>query len=150
MTVEFRFVTFVAASPDRVFDFSRDIDVHQASMAQSRERAIAGRTSGLIELGETVTWRIVQFGIPLRMTSIISDMDRPHRFVDEQLHGPFQSFRHEHRFTSVPGGTEMVDEISFTAPLGILGRLAERVALERILRRFISDRNRHLAELAAR
>ena len=40
-------------------------------MAQSREKAVAGVTSGLISLGEEVTWRAWHFGLPLRMISRI-------------------------------------------------------------------------------
>lgn len=144
MSVEFRLTTMIPVGPERAFDLSRDIDEHLSSMARSRERAVAGRTSGLIELGESVTWRAIHFGVPFSMTSVITEMESPHRFVDEQIRGPFVRFRHEHRFTAVPGGTEMIDEVSFTAPFGALGRIAERIALERKLRGLIIERNEHL------
>ena len=54
VTIELR--TFIAAPPERVFDLSRSIDLHRVSMARSREEAVAGRTSGLIGPGETVTY----------------------------------------------------------------------------------------------
>jgi hypothetical protein len=49
--------TDIAAPTERVFDLARDIDVHQQSMAAIGERAVGGRTSGLIEAGESVTFR---------------------------------------------------------------------------------------------
>jgi ligand-binding SRPBCC domain-containing protein len=83
------------------------------------------------------------------MTSRITALEAPHRFVDEQVRGPFARFRHEHRFEPSAGGTRMVDEIEFRAPLGVLGVVAERLALARYLPRLIRERNASLAaELA--
>jgi len=42
-----------------LFDRARSIDAHKDSMARSREQAVAGVTTGLISLGEEVTWRAV-------------------------------------------------------------------------------------------
>lgn len=98
-----------------LFDLSRNIDAHKESMAQSLEEAVAGVTTGLISLGEEVTWRAWNFGIPLRMTSRITEMDAPDYFVDEQVRGPFRSFRHVHEFSEDSAGTVMVDRIEFAA-----------------------------------
>jgi len=141
MTVSFQLVTSIAASPARVFDASLDIDAHLASMESSGEQAVDGVTSGLIGLGETVTWRAKHFGIVWKMTSTISALDAPHRFVDEQLRGPFKRFRHEHLFESEGSGTKMVDNIEFEAPLGPLGRIAERLVLRSYLPKLIVERN---------
>ena len=136
--------TDIAAPADVVFDLSRSIDAHLSSMERSRERAVAGVTSGLIGLGQQVTWKATHFGIPFTMTSTISAMERPTRFVDEQVRGPFARFRHEHRFESIDGGTRMTDTIDFVSPLGPLGRLVDRVALERYMTKLIAERNVHL------
>lgn len=114
-------------------------------MARSREDAVAGVTSGLISLGEQVTWRAWHFGVPIRMTSRITQMEAPDYFVDEQVKGPFRRFRHVHEFSEVAQGTTMVDRIEFTAPFGPVGRMFERLVLARYLRALIETRNRHLA-----
>lgn len=149
MTVAFRVVTELPVPPERAFALSLDIGAHERSMAASDEHAVAGTTTGTIGLGESVTWRARHFGIVWRMTSRITALEAPHRFVDEQVRGPFARFRHEHRFEPSADGTRMVDEIEFRAPLGVLGIVAERVALARYLPRLIRDRNASLAaELA--
>lgn len=145
MTVSFRIVTELDAPPARAFALSLDIGAHERSMAASGERAVSGTTSGTIALGESVTWRARHFGIVWRMTSQITALEAPHRFVDEQVRGPFARFRHEHRFEPSGDGTRMVDAITFRAPLGPLGLVAERVALARYLPRLIRTRNRALA-----
>ncbi|RUQ05965.1 SRPBCC family protein [Curtobacterium sp. HSID17257] len=146
MTVAFRVVTEIAAPVERVFALSLDIGAHERSMADTDERAVAGTTTGTIGLGESVTWRARHFGIVWSMTSRITALEAPGRFVDEQVRGPFARFRHEHRFGPSAGGTRMVDEIVFRAPLGPLGWLAERIALARYLPRLIAARNASLRD----
>ena len=53
--------TFILATPEIVFDLSRNIDLHQISTKQTYEKVIAGKMSGLIELDESVTWRAKHF-----------------------------------------------------------------------------------------
>ena len=127
-----------------LFDLARSIDAHKDSMARSREDAVAGVRSGLISLGEQVTWRAWHFGVPIRMTSRITQMESPDYFVDEQVKGPFRRFRHVHEFSEDSNGTTMVDRIEFAAPFGPVGRVVERLVLARYLRMLIETRNRHL------
>jgi ligand-binding SRPBCC domain-containing protein len=133
-----------------VFDLSLDIDEHRASMSASNERAIAGVTSGRIRLGETVTWRATHFRIPFTMTSRVIELERPHRFVEEQVRGPFRAFHHEHLFEALDGATRMIDRIRFDAPLGPLGRLVERAILVSYLLELIVVRGGYLAGEAER
>ena len=76
------------------------------------------------------------------MTSRIIALDRPHRFVDEQVRGPFRAFHHEHVFEQDAARTTMTDTLTIASP--ICGRLAERLVLVPCLRRPVAERNRHL------
>jgi ligand-binding SRPBCC domain-containing protein len=95
---QIKITTTINAPIEIVFDNCRNIDIHQYSASKTKEKAIAGITSGLINKNETVTWKGKHFGIYLKHQSIISEMDFPNYFVDEQLKGPFKSFKHEHIF----------------------------------------------------
>lgn len=86
--------TEIKAERKIVFDLSRSIDLHQLSTAKTDEKAIAGKTSGLIDLGESVTWRAKHFGIYQNLTSKITEFESPNFFVDEMLKGAFKSFKH--------------------------------------------------------
>jgi ligand-binding SRPBCC domain-containing protein len=144
MTVEFTIETTIIAPIEAVWASSLSIDAHLASMSASSERVVGGVATGQIALDESVTWRARHFGVLWTMTSKITELYAPDRFVDEQVRGPFRSFRHEHRFTSVGASTNMVDQIRFVAPLGPLGRAVETVILARYLRTLIGDRNQYL------
>ncbi|MFI8631471.1 SRPBCC family protein [Microbacterium sp. NPDC077663] len=139
-------VTRVACDPATLFELSLSIDAHVDSMRRSRERAVAGVTSGTIGLGETVTWRARHFGVMWTMTSQITALDRPRRFVDEQVRGPFRVFRHEHRFEPDGDVTVMTDTVTLRSPL--LGWVVERLLLRPYLQRLIRSRNAVLVEKA--
>ena len=141
-------VTDITAPIGRVFDLARSIDVHQQSQTKHREKAVAGRTSGLIEAGEDVTWEAVHFGIRQRLTSRIDAMTPPVHFRDSMVAGAFAGFVHDHHFEELPGGTRMTDVFDYTAPLGRLGRLANRLFLERYMRRLLEERNEVIRRLA--
>lgn len=141
-------ITKIKAPIQTVFDVSRDIDVHQQSTFQSNEKAIAGRTSGLIELNETVTWRGKHFGCYLKHQSKITEMESPNYFVDEMVHGHFKSFRHEHTFVSQNGITVMIDFLQYETPFGIFGKLFDHLLLQKHLTDFLLKRNEILKDLA--
>jgi len=150
VTVTVELTTDIDAPIEEVFDLARDLDFHARSMAHSGERAVAGRMTGRIEHGETVTWRARHFGIWWSLTSRITAVDPPTRFEDVQEQGPFAWFHHEHRFERlVGGGTRMRDLWEHRSPLGPLGWLVDRLVLGRYMRRQLKTRNaalKHAAE----
>ena len=144
MTVTFERSTRVRAPIDRVFDLALSVDAHLGSMSGHHEQAIAGVTHGRIGLGEDVTWRARHLGLRWTMTSRIVELDRPTFLADEQVRGPFARYRHEHSFTAVEDGSAVVDRVSFAAPFGPLGTLAEPI-LRWYVRVLIDQRNVFLA-----
>jgi ligand-binding SRPBCC domain-containing protein len=139
--------TEIGLPVDRCFDLARDIGLHCRTVAHTRERAVAGVTSGLIGLGETVTFEGVHFGIRQRLTSRVVEFDPPHRFVDEMVSGAFKSLRHTHEFFPIPTGTRMRDTLEWTSPFGPIGALFDALLLKRHMRRFLEARNRRFKEI---
>lgn len=138
----------IAADRTLVFDLSRSIDLHKISTQHTHEEAIAGRTSGLIEEGEWVTWRAKHLGFYRELTSQIREMNAPNSFVDVQKKGPFHSFEHHHIFEETEGGTHMVDVFNYRSPLGILGRLADRLFLKKYMTKLLLRRNETIKQFA--
>jgi len=138
--------TRILAPVELVFDYSRDIDLHQSSMSHTGERAVDGRTSGLINRGEEVTWEATHFFVRQRFTSRISRMERPHYFRDEMVRGAFKDFAHDHYFEWEHGETLMRDVIEFNSPLGFLGQLVDKVFMTRYLTKLVELRNRVIKE----
>lgn len=140
--------TLIDASPEVCFDVSIDVDVHMESTRHTGERIVAGVSSGTMKLGDTVTFEARHFGVVMRLTSRIAECERPRRFVDEMVSGPFKSIWHEHLFEPDGSGTRMRDTFQFCAPLGPLGSLAESLFLLRYMRRLLEGRNAHIKRVA--
>ncbi len=138
--------TVIKAPCHIVFDTARNIDMHQQSASKTKEKAIAGKTSGLIELGETVTWKGKHFGFYIKHQSIISKMKYPSLFVDEQLKGHFKTFKHTHMFEEQNGITIMQDILEYETPYGIFGKLFDKLFLKKHLINFIIYRNAFLKD----
>jgi len=140
--------TRIAAPAVTCFDLSRSIDLHMQSMVHTGETAIGGTTSGLINLGETVTWSARHFGIRFRMTSKITSYEYPIYFVDEMIKGPFKRLHHIHKFEQNSGYTIMTDTFDYASPGGILGSIVDALFLKKYMTRFLEHRNRVIKDVA--
>ncbi len=142
VTIEER--TLIRAPVERCFDMARSVEVHLAGNVHWGEQAVAagGVASGLLEMGERVTWRAKHFGVWHELTSEITAFDRPVYFQDRMVHGIFRCMRHDHYFRDLGNGcTEMRDVFCFAAPVPVLGRLMEAAVLRRYMRALLRERN---------
>jgi len=140
--------TFIAAPPERVFDLSRNIDLHKQSMTKHKEQAVAGIRFGLIEKDETVTWKAKHLFRTRFLRSRVTEMIKPKLFIDEQAEGDFKMMKHEHHFKPCENGTIMIDLIQFEAPYGIAGKWFNTLYLTRYIRKLMEQRNKTIKEFA--
>jgi ligand-binding SRPBCC domain-containing protein len=146
-----RVTTRIAAPPARCFDLARDVGVHLQSAAATGERVVDGPTSGLLSLGDVVTFEGRHLGVVRRLTSRITAFDPPFYFQDRMVAGPFRRFEHDHWFDpDAAGGTVMVDVVQFAAPCGVVGWVAERLIVGPHLRRFLVGRGHAIKTMAER
>ncbi|WP_394352500.1 SRPBCC family protein [Flavobacterium silvaticum] len=127
---------------------ARNVDFHKLSVANTNEEAVAGRTSGLCELGDRITWEATHFGIRQRLSVEITKFEKPYFFEDTMTKGAFKSMRHEHHFSFENGLTVMKDEFYFEAPFGIIGKIFNALILKKYMMTFLLQRNALLKELA--
>lgn len=141
--------TLVQCTPERLFDLKLDIDAHSASLAATGETATTSGGSAQLDLGDEVTFRAKHLGMTWRMTSRVIAFDRPHRFVDQQVRGPFRQLRHEHLFEAIgPQTTRMTDRMELVAPLGPLGRLVMHLILTSYMTKLLRTRAAAIKSLA--
>jgi ligand-binding SRPBCC domain-containing protein len=140
--------TFVAAPIERVFDLARSIDLHKKSLSHTREEAVSGVTTGLINLNDTVTWKARHLGKTRFFKSRITALNKPASFTDEMAEGDFKTLSHEHHFKQVENGTIMIDIMDFEAPYGGLGRIFSRLYLLGYMRKMLEQRNKVIREYA--
>ncbi|NEU10154.1 SRPBCC family protein [Flavihumibacter sp. R14] len=140
--------TRINAPVEVCFNLARSIDLHLDTMKHTGERAIAGTTSGLIGLHETVTWKARHFGVSLKLTSKITECVYPVTFADEMVDGPFKMMKHRHVFEQMQGYTLMTDKFVYESPLGILGYLADLLFLRKYMQNLIEHRNQVIKQKA--
>lgn len=132
----------------RCFDLTRDIEIHTLTTQATNEKAVAGRTGGLCELGDKITWEARHFGVRQRLSVEITAFERPYFFEDRMTEGAFKSMRHEHRFREKEGRTLMTDRFEYEVPFGLIGRLFDRLVLKRYMTEFLKTRNQLIRQIA--
>jgi hypothetical protein len=144
-------ITIIEAPIQRCFDLSRSVEVHLLANIHSGEQAlaIAGITSGLVELSQQVTWRAKHFGTWQNLTSQYTAMQPFTYFQATMTKGIFRSMQADHYFRTLPSGaTEMKDDFRVAAPIPILGPLAEALFLRRYMLALLRERNAVIKQLA--
>lgn len=138
----------INAPIERVFDLARCIDLHEKTMSAHNEKAIDGVTKGLINLNETVTWEATHFGVRQKLTSKITEYDRPNHFQDKMLKGVFKGFTHDHFFEEIEDATVMRDIFVYESPLWIFGKIADALFLEKYMTKMLEERNNLIKKIA--
>lgn len=130
--------------PDELFPFFSDArNLERLTPPLLRFRVV---TPEPIELraGTRIDYRLTVRGVPLRWKSEITAWEPPHRFVDEQLRGPYKTWIHEHTFVADGGGTLAIDRVRYDH---FGGRLINRWIVAPDLRRIFAYRQQMLREL---
>ena len=140
--------TIINAPIERVFDLARCIDLHTESLSETKEKAVAGKTKGLINKDETVTWEAIHFGVKQKLTSKITIYERPHHFRDSMVKGVFKRFDHDHFFEMKDSQTIMKDVFVYDSPLGFLGNIADALFLENYMTKLLKSRNKLIKTVA--
>jgi ligand-binding SRPBCC domain-containing protein len=86
--------------------------------------------------GALVRYQLRLFGVGFEWLTRITFWDPPHEFVDEQLKGPYHKWVHRHRFTEVPEGTRIDDDVLYELPLFPLGEVAAPLVAWQVRRIF--------------
>ena len=140
--------TFINAPVKIVFDLSRSVDLHKASMIKHKEEIIDGVNAGLMTEGDTVTWKAKHLFKSRTLKVRITKLDSPRFFEDEIITGDFKTMRHEHFFEEKNGGTVMKDNFSFESPFGFIGKLVDLFYLRNYMTRLLSERNNEIKQIA--
>lgn len=123
------------------FNLSRSAELHMESTKHTNETVINGRSSGLFEKHDTVTWRAKHFGIYQQLEMEISEMNYPFSFEDRMIKGIFKSITHQHIFSEKDGVTYMKDIFVYEVPFGLLGRIFDYLVLHHYMKGLLLKRN---------
>lgn len=128
---------------EEVFDFFSDARNLEALTPPTLRFEILTPSPIRMEVGTLIDYKLRLRGIPIRWRSEITAWEPPHRFVDEQIRGPYRLWAHEHTFAERDGGTLTRDVVKYAVHGGAL---VNRVFVERDVRKIFEYRTERLLE----
>jgi ligand-binding SRPBCC domain-containing protein len=90
--------------------------------------------------GAAIDYRVRVGPLPVRWRTRIASWEPGRSFVDLQEAGPYRLWWHEHTFRADGERTVMEDRVYYAPPLGVLGRLANRLFIGPTLRKIFQYR----------
>lgn len=133
--------TEINADLQTCFDLARDVDFYQNSLKKPTEIPIGGKISGVIEKGDYVTWETNHLVLTQHLVLKVTELVNPVLFVDEMVKGAFKSYRHEHIFKNIKNKTVMIDRFYFESPYGVIGKLVDKLFLNKYMYNLLVTRN---------
>jgi len=138
-----RFVkeSVIKAEPHRVFAFHELPDALERLLPPWESARVVLPPESL-RAGTRTIIETKLFGLySVRWEALHTAYDPPHMFEDIQTSGPFKSWRHRHIVEPHELGARLLDDIEYEPPLGLLGRMAAPLMVERRLKRLFDYRH---------
>jgi ligand-binding SRPBCC domain-containing protein len=130
---EFKSEIWLPLQPEELFDFFANAENLEALTPPWLNFRILTPTPIHMRAGALIDYRLRVHGLPIRWRTRINVWEPPHRFVDEQLRGPYRQWIHEHTFVAHDGGTKACDRVNYAVPFDFLThRLMVRPDIEKI------------------
>jgi ligand-binding SRPBCC domain-containing protein len=97
--------------------------------------------------GTVIEYRLALFGVPIYWRTVIESWTPEESFIDRQIKGPYALWRHTHSFEEKgPRQILMRDQVEYSLPYALLGRVAHGLFIKRRLEEIFDYR----AEMTAR
>ncbi|MEO8238375.1 MAG: SRPBCC family protein [Flavobacterium sp.] len=99
--------------------------------------------------GQIITYTLKPlFGIKINWVTIITVAKENQYFVDEQRFGPYALWHHKHFFEPTEnGGTKMTDIVHYAVPFGYLGRMINKLVVNKKINELFDFRRTKIEEL---
>ena len=87
------------------------------------------------------------FGIPVYWKTEIASVNKPERFMDRQLKGPYKIWEHTHTFIQKENGVFMKDQVKYQLPFGVIGRLTNALIVKKKIEHIFTFRKEILNKI---
>jgi ligand-binding SRPBCC domain-containing protein len=137
-------------TPERVFGFFADARNLEALTPPLLRFRLVTPAPIAIGKGALIRYRLRVRRVPVGWLTEITEWDPPHRFVDEQIKGPYALWHHTHTFEALDdGGTLMRDVVRYRIGFGPLGVIADRLVVRRDVEAIFDFRAQRIPALLA-
>ena len=125
----------VKTSLDEAWEyFSTPINLSKITPSYMNFEILSDLRDGKMYPGQIIQYKVRPIAnIPLSWTTEITHVIEKKYFVDEQRFGPYSFWHHQHWFEANDQGVLMTDIVHYALPLGVLGRLANSLFVEKQL-----------------
>ena len=147
MTYILRREQWIARPIDEVFAFFADAENLEKITPPWLDFKMISMSTESISAGTVIRYRLRLHGIPFHWRTDICAWSPPHRFVDEQTKGPYRQWRHTHRFEAQGSRTKMIDEVQYSLPFGVLGRIVHALKVRGDVNRIFDYRRLQIDKL---
>lgn len=108
-------------------------------------------SDGVMYPGQILTYNVKPVaGIKMKWATRIIHVDAPHKFIDDQLTGPYAIWHHQHHFKAIEGGTEIRDIVHYALPWFALGVIGHELVVRRKLKEIFDYRSTAVEALFGR
>ena len=97
--------------------------------------------------GAVFDYQVRLMGLPMRWTSVITNYEPPHQFVDIQLKGPYAFWHHKHSFEPKEDGVDVIDEVHYEVGYSLLGGVLHSLVIKHQLNMIFSHREKVMRTL---
>ena len=118
---------------DKAWDFfSSHENLNEITPPDMNFQTLGNSNTDKMYSGQIITYKVSPlFGIPLYWMTEITHVREKEYFVDEQRKGPYTFWHHTHRFSEIPGGVEIYDQVYYELPFGLLGILVHKLVVKK-------------------
>ncbi|WII71573.1 TIGR01777 family oxidoreductase [Bdellovibrio sp. 22V] len=138
---------FIPEPPEKVFPFFQDAQNLEMITPPTLNFQIENMPKEDLHKGAVIDYRLKIRGVPVKWKTEIDEWQPPHRFVDNQVRGPYRFWHHTHEFQPFCGGTLMVDRVRYKLPGGFPGWLVASQWVRQDVENIFMFRRRYIATM---
>ena len=147
-TYNVRFEQFIDLPRDNVFRFFSKPQNLSLITPPRLKFNILTPTPLLMKEGQLIDYSlIIMYCIKLRWRTLITHYEKPYKFIDQQIKGPYSLWHHTHIFEEKNGGTLIKDEVTYSVPFGLIGRFINAIYIQYDVKSIFKYRHKILDQI---
>jgi ligand-binding SRPBCC domain-containing protein len=146
---QFKQSQFIPADLNTVWDFfSSPKNLYAITPPDMNFEIIEMNGGEKMHAGQLISYKVSPFPfVRMKWVTEIKNVEHKRFFTDDQKHGPFALWVHQHFFLEADNGVVMTDEISYAVPFGVLGRIANWMLVEKQITSIFKYRTERIKSL---
>ncbi|KAA3613053.1 MAG: hypothetical protein D8M58_12145 [Calditrichaeota bacterium] len=139
----------ISASIDKVWDFiSSPYNLKRITPEHMQFNITYRNLAAKIYPGMIIHYTVKPLlGLKMTWVTEITHVKEGEYFVDEQRVGPYKIWHHEHKLVEIEKGVLMTDLITYEPPFSILGKIANKLFIQRDLEKIFNYRTQSMIKI---